>query len=173
MSSGRAGRLGRACRGRPPSRRPEGGGRAGNRRWRRRTSRARTSRSSTPVMKPLPACSRMVTTPLLPSTRMRSPVFTRCVPFRGHDRGQLVLARDDGGVRHDAAASETAAAMRAKTMDQLGAVSGQTRISPSSSSASSPTLWTTRAMPSARPGEAARPLNSSGTGHRHRPPASG
>ena len=53
--------------------------------------------------------------------------------------------------------SDTAAAIRAKTIDQLGAVSGQTRISPSMSSSSSSTRCTTRATPSATPGEAASP----------------
>ena len=54
--------------------------------------------------------------------------------------------------------SETAAAIRANTIDQLGAVSGHTRTSPSTSSSSSSTECTTRAGPSATPGDAARPL---------------
>src|SRR5579872_669399 len=108
-----------------------------------------------------PARSRMVTTPWSPSTRMRSPVFTSCVPTpvattAGSSYSRETMAACD----MIPPPSETAAAMRAKTIDQLGAVSGQTRISPSTSSDSSSTRCTTRATPSAVPGEAARPRNS-------------
>ena len=109
-----------------------------------------------------PARARMVTTPVLPFTRSRSPVCTTLVPMpvattAGSSYSRETIAACD----MMPPPSETAAAMRAKTIDQLGAVSGQTRISPSSRVSSSSALWTTRATPSASPGEAARPMNSS------------
>src|SRR3972149_4380829 len=55
--------------------------------------------------------------------------------------------------------SVTAALIREKIGPQLGAVIGQTRISPSSTSSRSAALVMTRAEPSTAPGEAANPFN--------------
>ena len=57
--------------------------------------------------------------------------------------------------------SVTTAPRRSNTGPQLGAVPRVTRISPSWTAARSAVSITTRAMPSARPGEAAMPVSSS------------
>src|SRR3954454_15860432 len=114
------------------------------------TAAALTARSST------------VTTPVLPSTRIRSPVLMTCVPIPVATNAGKPYSRDTiAACDMMPPPSDTAAPIRANTIDQLGAVSGQIRISPSIRSSSSSTLIARRATPSAMPGEAASPRISS------------
>ena len=100
--------------------------------------------------------SRIVTVPLSPSTRTRSPVlisFVACpVPTTaGSPYSRATIAACD----IIPPMSETAAAIFGKTGPQLGAVTEHTSTSPCCTVPISLTSRTTRATPSTTPGEAA------------------
>src|SRR5205823_3140367 len=96
---------------------------------------------------------RTVTTPVLPSTRTRSPVRIALVPrtvptTAGRPYSRHAIAACD----MIPPVSTTAATIRLNTTPQVGAVTGQTSTSPSCTVESWSTERITRAGPSAVPG---------------------